>query len=305
MIKKSIVMNGLKGNEKAVLTLESEGSELGGRVRLYNFYDEPKGIISLGIFSQGKVIKAGLTKTSSMVYSFKAQSASLPAEFSCAIVNFIDGEPQPILYGVSEGSGSADEVFGAVISSLQDKPKVYEVEKVLDQGGIEYDDELKADIDMAIEEEFEKHDCAHCRYRDYFYSHQASTLTEEKLEEVVEEPKSEEKYSFFEEIRSQVDKLFDKNPAEEYLQELIPNSKWVKVEFDEGGDYYVFGLLYEDEVLKYICYGVPGIFQKTPPKQLSGYPVWFPLDKGRADGFGYWLTYQDAESGESIKAVVE
>lgn len=302
MNRKSIVMSGLKGNEKAVLTLESEGAELSGRVRLYNFNEQPKGIISLGIFSQGKVIKAGLTMSSSMVYTFKAQSAVLPPVFSCAIVNFVNGEPEPILYGTSEGAGSADEIFGAVISSLQGETKISAVEEVLDSAGIDYDNEVKADIEEAIESEFEKHDCAHCRYRDYFYSQQASVTAAQ--EEPTNEPE-EVKETFFKQIKSQVDNLFAQNPTEEYLEELIPNSKWVKVEFDQGGDYYVFGLLYEEQTLKYICYGVPGVFQKTPPKQLSGYPVWFPLDKDRAEGFGYWLSYQDAESGDSIKAVVE
>ena len=86
---------------------------------------------------------------------------------------------------------------------------------------------------------------------------------------------------------------------------MIPNSKWVRVEFDGEGDYYILGLIYEGENIKYVCYGVPGIYQKTPPKQLSGYPVWFPLDNEKRESFGYWLTYQDAESGESIKAIVE
>ena len=292
-------MSGLNGNEKAVLSLESESTNLSGRIRLYNFKDEPKGIITLGLFSDGKVIKAGLTKISSMLYSFKTQQAALPNVFSCAVINFNGGEPEPILYGNSEGAGSADEVFGAVISTLQNEPSVNAVTEALNKNGIDYDDELKDEINNVIEEEFEKHDCARCKYREYFYSHQTQTLSNQ------EEQAQEEQKTFFEEIRSQVDNLFEKNPTEEYLQELIPNSKWVKVEFENGGDYYVFGLLYDGDALKYICYGVPGVYQKTPPKQLSGYPVWFPLDKEKNEGFGYWLSYQDAESGESIKAVVE
>ena len=77
-----------------------------------------------------------------------------------------------------------------------------------------------------------------------------------------------------------------------------------KVSIDDNGDYYVLGLLYEGENLKYICYGVPGVYQKYPPRELSGYPIWFPLDENSPEGFGYWLSYQDANSGESVKAVV-
>lgn len=326
MIKKSIVLSGVKGNEKAVLSLESEGKNLSGRLRLYNFREEPRGIISLGLYASGKVIKAGLTKQSSMVYDFRAINEELPSEFSCAVVNFIGGESQALLYGNSQGQGSAEEVLGAVMNSLNEEIKVSQIEKTLDEHGIDYDDDLKEEIDKAIEDEFEKNTCAHCKYREYFYAHnddakQKLKLTEsatiassekenlrvlENLEQKDQDfTQKEDKKSFFEDIKEQVDELFDQNPTEQYLQELIPNSKWVKVEFDESGDYYVFGLLYEDDKLRFVCYGVPGIFQKTPPRQLAGYPVWFPLDKENKEGFGYWLSYQDAESGESIKAVVE
>ncbi len=302
MTKKSLVLSG-NSNQKAVLALEEEGGSLSGRLRLYNFPNEPQGIISLGIYVDGKVTKAGLTRTSSMLYTFKSLTLSMPKDFSCAVINFAGGESEPILYGNSDGVGDQEEVYGAVIEALQGATKMSEVEKTLDENGIEYDDELKEEIDKAIEDEFEKNSCAKCKYREYFFKHNPpQTLSNTRIQE---EASPEEKPTFYEEIKGQIDNLFSSSPTEQYLQQLIPNSKWVKVEFDKGGDYYVLGLLYEDDKLKYICYGVPGIFQKTPPKQLSGYPVWFPLDKGNEEGFGYWLTYQDAESGESIKAIVE
>ena len=304
MAKKSMVLSG-EGNKKAVLTIETDGEDLKGRVRLYNFPDEPSGIISLGLCSQGKVTKAGLTKVSSMLYSFQALNETLPEKFSCAIVNITGAESAPILYGNSEGKADGDEIYGAVINSLQSDFTVQGIEKVLDENGIDYDDELKREIDEKIEEEFEGNTCAKCKYREYFYANCASKAQgQETLEEtpIKEKPQGT---TFYDEVKGQVEKLFEQNAAEEYLQKLIPGSKWVKVEYEKSGDYYVFGLLYEDDKLKYLCYGVPGVYQATPPRQLSGYPVWFPLDEKRKEGFGYWLTYQDAESGESVKAIVE
>ena len=105
-------------------------------------------------------------------------------------------------------------------------------------------------------------------------------------------------------MKGQIDNLFANNPTEDYLQELIPNSKWVKVGLENEEDYYVLGLIYEKEKLMYISYGVPGVYQKVPPRELSGFPVWFPLDENKPQGFGYWLSYQDADSGESVKAVI-
>ena len=107
------------------------------------------------------------------------------------------------------------------------------------------------------------------------------------------------------EIKERVDDLFKNNSREEYLEEIIPNSKWVKVDFQEGGDYYILGLIYEDDEIEFVVYGVPGVYQKNPPKEIAGYPTWFPLDKTKPESFGYWLSYQDAKTGDSIKAMVE
>lgn len=300
--KKSMVLTSASGGqEKAVLSMECDKNMLTGRVRLYNFGAEPKGIISLGIFDQNKVVKAGLTKVSSMLFSFQTESASMPQNFSCAVVNFVGGKASPILYGVSDGSGEREEVFDTVISALQGVRSAEETEKVLDDYQVDYDDEEKEVIAKALDKEFDDcSKCDGCKYKKYYLSHfSALSEEEEKREQLPEEQ------TFFDEIRAQVESIFEKNPPEEYLQNLIPDSKWAKVKFEESGDYYVFGLIYEDEQLKYVCYGVPGVYQEVPPRELSGYPVWFPLDEDKKDGFGYWLTYQDAKSGESVRAIVE
>lgn len=304
MAKKSIVLTG-ENNKKAVLSLEHDGKDLSGRVRLYNFSAEPSGIISLGLYMNGRVVKAGLTRASSMLYTFQSLHEQLPNEFSCAVVNFTGGQSQALLYGSSDSANAQDQAYSAVINSLQGEMKASEVEKVLDGLDIDYDDELKCEIDKAIDEEFEKETCSKCKYRQYYYDHvKSETLGEGKVERL-ENIQPVTAHTFYDEIKDQVEKLFRENKTEEYLQNMIPDSKWIKVEYEESGDYYVLGLVYDDDDLKYVCYGVPGIYQKNPPRELSGYPVWFPLDKDKKEGFGYWLTYQDAESGQSVKAIVE
>ena len=316
--QKSIVLTGKSSSkQKAVLSMECDGHMLNGRVRLYNFSTEPRGIISLGIYDEGKVTKAGLTKTASMLFSFSTELAKIPAKFSCAIVNFVDGEPSPILYGTSEGQTNQEEIFASVIDSIKGTNSMKEVEEVLDDYGIDFEEDEQKEIDKVIEQEFSKIQqegdesengncdmCKNCKYKQFYLAHSATikSLGESETIELDDENMQE---NFYSKIKDQVEKLFAENKEEDYLQELIPNSKWVKVELDEGNDYYVFGLIYEEDKLKYVCYGVPGIYQKNPPRELSGYPVWFPLDSGRREGFGYWLTYQDAGTGESIKAIVE
>ena len=307
LAKKSIVLTSASdGDEKAVLSIQCDNNMLTGKLRLYNFGVEPRGIISLGIFDKNRVIKAGLTKISSMLFSFQTQLEKIPDKFSCAVVNFVGGEPAPILYGNSEGICDKEDIFENVISALSGVKSVSETEKVLDKYGIDFDDDEKDIIDKTITQCInEKCDsCENCKYKQFYFSHYKAFQQEEQ-EEPVDNNLEDSKKTFFQEISSQVEKLFEKNPPEEYLQDLIPESKWVKVQFEDSGDYYVFGLVYQDEELKYVCYGVPGVYQKQAPRELSGYPVWFPLDDSKREGFGYWLTYQDAKSGESVKAIVE
>lgn len=313
MNRKSIVLNGIEDQSKrAVLTLENDGDMLSGRLRLYNFGIEPKGIISLGIYYNGNVVKAGLTHSSGMLFTFKSQMKILPEKFSCAVVNFTGGEATPILYGNSDGYCDREEVFKQVITNLSTTKNMSDVENVLDKYGVDFDDEEKQEIENVISQNLSEEDkklcdddcfehttCKNCKYKDFYYSH-----FQEDKEPLIEDEKVIPEVKFYKEMEEQIEKLFKENPNEEYLENLLPNSKWVKVSIGENGDYYVLGLIYDENIIKYICYGVPGVYQKVPPRELSGYPIWFPLEKDKPQGFGYWLSYQDADSGESVKAVV-
>lgn len=311
--KKSIVLNGVEDkSERAVLTLESDGDMINGRLRLYNFGIEPKGIITLGINDGKNITKAGLTHSSGMLFTFKSELSQIPERFTCAVVNFVGGQPKPLLYGSSEGYVDKEQVFDAAIKSLSKSKNVSEVKKVLDKYDIDFDDAEKEEIENTItkamaDAEICDKKCKNCEYKKFYFSHirkMDDNKAEEKFEEIDENEAKPIENKFYQEMKQQIDSLFENNPNEDYLEQLIPDSKWVKVNIDSNGDYYVLGLIYEDDKLKYICYGVPGVYQKFPPRELSGYPIWFPLDENKPEGFGYWLSYQDADSGESVKAVV-
>lgn len=312
--RKSIVLSDVenKTNQKAVLSMEEDDLGIKGSVRLYNFSAEPNGVCSLGFFINNQIIKAGLTKKSSMLYDFFLDQKEIPSQFSCAVVNFQNAVATPILYGASDGKD--DEIYGEIISQMTQDSSRQNVEKVLDNYGVDYDEQEKQQIEKDIDDAMceECKNCENCVYKKYFYENQQpqkiETAAVTKLEEVEDEKKQEDNeiVGFVEKLKPQIDKLFETNPAEENLQSLIPSSKWVKIEYEDDGDFYVFGLLYdEDGDIKYVCYGVPAVFEEEPPKELSGYPIWLPLDKQNDKGFGYWLTYQDAITGEPIKAILQ
>ena len=142
--KKSIVLSGeSRTSNRAVLSFECDGEITNGKLRLYGYSYEPSGIISLGIYHDGKVVKAGLTKLSNMLYGFQTDLNYIPSKFSCAVINFINGEPKPILYGSSEGYTDRNTILDSVVERLKDANSVSEIENVLDNYNVNYDDNLQ------------------------------------------------------------------------------------------------------------------------------------------------------------------
>ncbi len=308
--KKSIVLSDIneRTNKKAVLSLEEDGEGIFGRLRLYNFPFEIAGVCSLGFWVDGKVHKAGLTLKSSMLYDFYLNFKQIPQKFSVAVVNFQNAVASPILYGSSEGSG--DDVYGSIISEISQNSSAKNTEDVLNRYGIDFDEEEKKIVEREIDEALCSSNCVECVYKKFFYEHNQKIQEKAEISNIgnlntqIEEEVKENEPIFFDRLKPQIDKLFEDNPAESNLGQIIPDSKWVKVDYEDDGDFYVFGLLYdENENVKYVCYGVPAVFDEEPPKELTGFPIWLPLDDEK--GFGYWLTYQDAVTGEPVKAILD
>ena len=109
-----------------------------------------------------------------------------------------------------------------------------------------------------------------------------------------------EKAPYYLSVREELEKVFSNFPAEENLVKLFDGSRWAKV-FYSGDKHYVVGIIPENGKEKYVCYGVPAIFSKEPPKELKGFCSFIPLSIFALEGNGYWMMFQDAVSGECIK----
>ncbi|MDY2695749.1 MAG: hypothetical protein SOV27_01135 [Eubacteriales bacterium] len=291
--KKSVVLTSVnKGKEKGVLTLEYDGGEIVGNVKLYNFTEEPEGILSVGILNNGQVLKAGLTYENAGFYTFKLNNAGELNNFSCALVNFVKGEAKALLHGACGDTPTNEERLANSLSLFDEKPSIKNTEDTLNRNGIYLDnqEEIEDLIDGHIQDCDSK--CSECKYRDAFF----------KLEDsITQEPLEEPEETFFDGIKDQIETLFTKFPEEEILKQIIPDSKWVKIDYEDKGEYYVVGLMYEDDKIKYVCYGVPSTYSDEPPTDLKGFAQWLPIDSEKSEGFGYWLTYQDADTGENVK----
>ena len=125
-------------------------------------------------------------------------------------------------------------------------------------------------------------------------------LYQDKIDEI---DKKEDLPEFYSMIAEQVEKILETNPTEKILEEIIPDSKFVNVP-KANGDSYIFGLIYEDNIPKYICYGERGKFSEERPEHLKSYYQWLPIDVDNVSGDGYFMMYQDAKTGKNLEMTV-
>lgn len=102
--------------------------------------------------------------------------------------------------------------------------------------------------------------------------------------------------SYFETVKEQIEKLFTGGEKFTPLENALPGTRWVKVDYDGNGRYYVVGLIGANP--DYIAYGVPGKYGDTPPLLDGADFVPLSPDNPAADGF--WVLFQSAQTGEEI-----
>lgn len=101
--------------------------------------------------------------------------------------------------------------------------------------------------------------------------------------------------NFYERMKDEIEKVLSTYPEEGALCDVVENSRWVRIDYGEG-KFYVFGVIEKDASPAYICYGIPSDDSERPPESLSGLSAYLP-----AGGSGYWIMYQDASTGASVK----
>lgn len=124
--------------------------------------------------------------------------------------------------------------------------------------------------------------------------------SEDEIQKIIDKEINISSHKFYDMIAEQLDEIFDNYPKEENLMKIIDNSKWVKIDSDYDNKHYVVGIIYQNDDIKYICYGVPGTYNNEPPVEMRNYSQWFPTDVKNPYNTGYWVMYQDAETGENI-----
>ena len=126
---------------------------------------------------------------------------------------------------------------------------------------------------------------------------------EQVAERAFSEPKkppAKQPPRYYAKVQGDLRALFEQYPPEEELAACIPYSRWAKIAFARG-KHYAVGVISDEGRPQYICYGVPAERLSEPPKALRGFCSFLPLSVFDLHGKGYWMMFQDADTGECIQ----
>ena len=133
-----------------------------------------------------------------------------------------------------------------------------------------------------------------CRQKDEKQSEKDADLSQNETEYT-----GSEIIPYYATVKSELDGIFAKFPAEHNLEKSIEGSRFAKVYYSDD-KFYVVGVVKEQGKEKYICYGVPSAYRETPPKELAGYCSFVPLSVFDLKGDGYFMMFQDAFTGKFL-----
>lgn len=306
-------------NQKGILTADCNEKNIKCTIKCFNFRQTDEEFV-LGIMINEDVFKTKVkaSELSNLTYVVPCK-AKMGDKISCTLLNVRRSDYDIVLWGSTETTRAWQN---ACVCRLEDQ--------MLEDGSLKtelkfnslHQQNIKQNIEVLNQEEQETKDSI----IDFEYEKEQQLVEEyidkifnltepsEQVEEVESISKSEEEFDskkefekyqskiFFERVESQVNNLLNKNEKDGLLEDIIPNGRFCKVNLEDG--HYVFGVIYEEDKPRYLCYGVPGVGGTNPPKELEGFCQWLPIDLENVEGEGYYISYQDAFSGENIKVEV-
>lgn len=169
----------------------------------------------------------------------------------------------------------------------------------------ESEDEIERQIDESLTNELvyeclskcEEDKCKDCIYKKAFFERKNELLSCAVMEDKEEPEKVEQENTFFLSVEKSLNELFACYPRDEVLENKIEKSKFVKVDYENDGNFYSVGVIFDDDGKeKYICYALYGKSDCPPPSELSEFSQYLPIDEES----GYYLMYQNACDGKNI-----
>ena len=290
--KKVIFLKSLSGNTNtAILTLNKANNGLDITLDLYNISPQN---LALGLNINNNIYKFPINSKKNQ---FKLQNVNnLDSNISCAVVDISNiSSPKAVLSGTYNVNQQVVDSFANNNQKQGEVPynraKLYEYE----------DDAVNEQIDSIINMKDCDKNCSNCKYRQAFYEHQDkvnSLSKEEKNSKMFSNTTDNSQDNFYNEIASQLDEILKNNPKENNLTAMIPNSQWAKINYFNKEGYYCIGIIKDNKEVKYIGYAMPSKISLPPPEDINEYAQFLPIGDGEN---GYYVVYQDAQNGDSIK----
>ena len=167
-----------------------------------------------------------------------------------------------------------------------------------------YDDEMIADENYY---EFSDVDIKNLRVKDDngeknedagIFGETRGSRAEKDDEHSGDENEKREGGIFFEKVGADVNEIFKSNPREEDLEKMVFASRWARVTYTDD-KFYVVGVIYDNSLPEYICYGVPGNYGEKP-ENFRGFCSFIPSSPFRLKSDGYCVMFQNASNGKRL-----
>lgn len=311
---RTLILGSENKKEQALLNLKSFGES---EIKFFNFSNFQNKNFALGIKQGEGVKKIPLTIKNNLCKFKLPQGVNLQKNLFCAVVDVSNAFcPEIILSGSNNTNvenGFIEETF--VVKKPEDSSVLYREDSEEDINNL-VEKNLQEDLNSTY---FDC--CTKCKYRQAFYNE--GEENNEKFEELncvntqikndknnrelnkdclKNEEDVNEEQNFYEQVKNQIEALFNKYEQYEELSKVISNSKWVKVNYDNSENFYVLGLIYDEtaDKVNFISYGVPSSNKDVPPEDLKEFAQWLPLENSNEKFLGFWLVYQNALNGETV-----
>ena len=103
--------------------------------------------------------------------------------------------------------------------------------------------------------------------------------------------------NYYAQIKEDLNKFLNSHPKNEELENRVWGSKWVRINSDND---YSVGVIYEDNIPSIIAYAIPyNDFNQIDMDNLK-FGEWLKIEDKLAENRGYFVYYQNAQTGEMI-----
>ncbi len=314
---KNIILTSAKENinVKGILSLETTSSKTLVNLKTYNF-SKTLGKFVLAIKCGADLFKVDLDSGENYIID---KTLNLNDKISAVIVEIENNNSNILIWGSNETNKVWQNSFLYDFDDKKDKNVDLIQNKNVQSADAQnkekcYSDENSFKLDKQSFDETERTSTLDSDdFSDYETDEEIEKIVDyslnkfsETLDEDVEKPEDSQdnKSEFLNSVEEQINELLTNYEEEKALENIIPSSKFVKVN-SENGNFYIFGVIYENNKIKYIVYGLPGEYSVKPDDEYANFYQWLPLNSENPQGYGYYLMYQDALSGNQVEIILD